>query len=84
LKGASSFFLHQISCSFKRPGATIYSVLEYLQNYKVDRKKPESWSRTQDEYESFIPRWEEQAAQAYVWLKAYQEEHFPSQEEKIL
>ena len=63
--------LHYIDGAFSKNNS-LAEALVYLRDHKVSREKPESWSRsTQEEYESYIPRWESEQARAYEYLKNY-------------
>jgi hypothetical protein len=56
---------------------SIGEAIAYLRDHKIDRKVPASWRNgSQEEYEKFIPRWEETQRLAYEGLKAYAAEHF--------
>lgn len=70
--------LRYIDSAFgKNNEKTLLEAIEYLKNYKVDALKPESWTRsTQEEYESYIPGWEDSAKKAYEYLKNYAQEKF--------
>lgn len=68
--------LMKIGGSFGK-GRTLAEALDYLKGHVIDRVKPEGWtSYTQEQYEKFLPSWEDQQRRAYEWLKGYAEEHF--------
>lgn len=67
--------LHLIGGAFGK-GRSIGEALDYLENHKIDRQKPESWrNSTQEEYERHIPGWEEKQRKAYEGLRQYAKEH---------
>lgn len=63
----------------KKKERSLKEALEYLRDYRVSRQKPVNWRTSQEEYERHIPRWENEAARAYEYLKNYAAEHFPEQ-----
>ncbi len=66
--------LSKIDAAFSK-GRTLAEALAHLKDHKISREKPESWKNTsQESYESHIPRWEKEQAQAYEYLKNYANE----------
>lgn len=74
----SKHSLYKIDDAFKREGATIDSVIDFLENdYEKDLKKekPASWERfTQEQYEFHFERWIREAKIASNELKQYKED----------
>lgn len=67
--------LAKIDAAFSKD-RTLAEALAHLKDHKISREKPESWKHTtQEAYESYIPRWENEYARAYEYLKNYANEH---------
>lgn len=41
---------------------------------------PKPWKQNRETWESCLPRWREEAAEAHAWLVAYRDRHFPKSE----
>jgi hypothetical protein len=60
-----------------REGKSILEVIEALRTYKVkpfSGEETKYWNKETHDYHT--PRWEQEAVNAYEWLKKYQMEHF--------
>lgn len=78
IKWFSKHSLYKIDNAFQKEGATIDSVIEYLENdYEktLKKEKPESWSKySQEEYEFHFERWIREAKIAAKELRKYKED----------
>ncbi len=79
IAGLGKHQAHKFDGAFKEC-QTIDGVLEKLDNYNPT--PGESWKSMEDQFSQYVPRWREEARQAAVWLRKYQQEHFsnPSEE----
>lgn len=67
--------LAKIDSAFSKD-RTLVEAIAYLKDHKISREKPESWKHTsQEAYESYIPRWEQEQVRAYEYLNNYAKEH---------
>ncbi len=70
----SKYWSYKIDGAFGKDGEkTSDEALESLQNY--DPKPTSSWIGHEKDFMSYVPRWKEEARQAYEWLLNYYQEH---------
>ena len=79
IEGLGKHEAHSIEGAFSK-GRSIEQAIEHLRTYDADKAAdaaPESWKfKNRDTWNSALPRWRAEQANALEWLKKYRDEHF--------
>lgn len=77
IPGLDKHMAYKVACAFQGDAErTLDQVIAALTDYNPEF----SWGWNHELWDSCLPRWREEAAQARAWLVAYRAEHFDSKE----
>jgi hypothetical protein len=78
IKGLGKHPAHKIDSLF-RSGKNIHEAVDELEDYNPTYVPNEGWERAggKTAWEQHLPRWQEEAKVAAIWLRNYRDEHFP-------
>jgi hypothetical protein len=75
IKGLGKHEAYKINAAFAATNGSIVAAMQHLDNYNPTPNG--NWKRNLDAWNECLPRWKTEAANAAVWLRNYQNEHFP-------